>query len=235
MITKDKAPAIDAPFTFDPFTNQCDDKVFALTVEQMNVKVYNKLGMDYKMFKTIYEAANPLYTGDGVVTEVADAGEVTQTDLLKWTISQADMKLALAKTSDVGSLKAVVTYKPKAGYEDSYSDVTITLSTKVNAIAAVTIPASNKIAEYWDANKTYVRLNVVVPGTLTDDCAFAVDLDNTFEGNKPIITGATAYKYIFASKNVNRKEKGLSGTEYTLSVSDDGLTLKATAGAATQM
>lgn len=58
--------------------------------------------------------ANPLYTGDGVVTEVADAGEVTQTDLLKWTISQADMKLALAKTSDVGSLKAVVTYKPKA-------------------------------------------------------------------------------------------------------------------------
>ena len=31
---------------------------------------YNKLGMDYKMFKTIYEAANPLYTGDGVVTEV---------------------------------------------------------------------------------------------------------------------------------------------------------------------
>ena len=74
------------------------------------------------------------YTGDGVVTEVADAGEVTQTDLLKWTISQADMKLALAKTSDVGSLKAVVTYKPKAGYEDSYSDVTITLSTKVNAI-----------------------------------------------------------------------------------------------------
>ena len=55
MITKDKAPAIDAPFTFDPFTNQCDDKVFALTVEQMNVKVYNKLGMDYKMFKTIYE------------------------------------------------------------------------------------------------------------------------------------------------------------------------------------
>ena len=234
MITKDKAPAIDAPFTFDPFTNQCDDKVFALTVEQMNVKVYNKLGMDYKMFKTIYEAANPLYTGDGVVTEVADAGEVTQTDLLKWTISQADMKLALTKTSDVGSLKAVVTYKPKAGYEDSYSDVTITLSTKVNAIAAVTIPASNKIAEYWDANKTYVRLNVVVPGTLTDDCAFAVDLDNTFEGNKPIITGATAYKYIFASKNVNRKEKGLSGTEYTLSVSDDGLTLKATAGAATQ-
>lgn len=59
-------------------------------------------------------------------------------------------------------------------------------------------------------------------------------MDNTFEGNKPIITGATAYKYIFASKNVNRKEKGLSGTEYTLSVSDDGLTLKATAGAATQ-
>ena len=49
MITKDKAPAIDAPFTFDPFTNQCDDKVFALTVEQMNVKVYNKLGMDYKL------------------------------------------------------------------------------------------------------------------------------------------------------------------------------------------
>ena len=234
MITKDKAPAIDAPFTFDAFTNQCADKVFALTVEQMNVKVYNKLGMDYKMFKTIYEAADPLYTGEGVVTEVADAGEVTQTDLLKWTISQADMRLALQKSSDVGSLKAVVTYKPKAGYEDSYSDVTITLSTKVNAIAAVSIPASNKIAEYWDAEKTYVRLNVVVPGTLTDDCAFAVDLDNTFEGNKPIITGATAYKYIFASKNVNREEDGLSGTTYKLSVSDDGLTLKATAGGTTQ-
>ncbi len=233
-ITKDKAPAIDAPFTFEAFTNQCNVKEFALTVEQMNVKVYNKLGMDYKMFRTIYEAADPLCTGEGEVTEVADEGEITQTDLLKWSITQDDMETALAKTADVGSLKAVVTYKPKAGYEDSYNDVTITLSTKVNAIAPVTIPASNKIAEYWDANKTYVRLNVVVPGTQTDDCAFAVDLDNTFERNKPIITGATAYKYIFASKNVNREEQGLSGTEYTLSVSDNGLTLKATAGTVTQ-
>ena len=57
-------------------------------------------------------------------------------------------------------------------------------------------------------------------------------MDNTFEGNKPIITGATAYKYIFASKNVNRKEKGLSGTEYTVTTqfhlpdSMLGLTLK---------
>lgn len=233
QITKDKAPAVNEEFTFDAFTNQCDDKEFALSVEQVNVKVYNKLGMNYKMFKTIYEAATPFFTGDGIVKEIEDAGDVTQTDLLSWSISQNDMKAALAKTSDVGSLKAVATYKPKAGYEDSYSDVTITLTSKVNAISPVTIPASNKIAEYWDAEKKYVRLNVVVPGTLTNDCAFAVDLDNTFEGNEPIIKGATSYKYVFASKNV-REEMGLSTTKYKLSVSNDGSTLKATVGASTQ-
>ena len=53
-IVKDKIPAEEVEFDYPAFTNQCANKEFKLTVEQMNVKVYNKLGLDITQFNKEY-------------------------------------------------------------------------------------------------------------------------------------------------------------------------------------
>lgn len=225
-IVKDKIPAEEVEFDYPAFTNQCANKEFKLTVEQMNVKVYNKLGLDRTQFNkeyTIKEISTDNYgKGDGTVALVPDADPTTMTDLLTWTVTQKDMAAALAKD---GTLTTVVTYA--ANDPKSRGDVTITFTSKVNAIDAVTIPDNNKIKEYWDAYKEYVRLNVAVPDG-NNTCTFVVDLDNVFMGNKPAITGAENYKYVFAAKNTTRTDAvGLSGTKYTLTLNSDATSLYA--------
>ena len=228
-IVKDKIPAEEVEFDYPAFTNQCANKEFKLTVEQMNVKVYNKLGLDRTQFNKEYtikqvstvEGEANYGKGDGTVALVSDADPTTMTDLLTWTVTQADMAAALAKD---GTLTTVVTYA--ANDPKSRGDVTITFTSKVNAIDAVTIPDNNKIKEYWDANKEYVRLNVAVPDG-SNTCTFVVDLDNVFMGNKPAI-GSDKYKYVFAAKNITRTDAvGLSGTKYVLTLSDNAETLYA--------
>ena len=228
-IVKDKLIVDPIPFEFADFTNQCDVKEFKLTVEQMNVKVYNKLGMDRNQFNAAYTIkpignADPVNygQGSGVVNLEADDADPTMTDLLTWKIDQDDMAAALAED---GILKTVVTYISKD--PETRGDVTLEFTSKVNAIKAVTIPDNNKIAEYWDANKEYIRLNVAVPKAQTpDNCTFVVDLDNVFVGAKPEIAGAKTYSYIFSAEK-NKEAEGLSGTKYKLNVMDNGTKLYA--------
>ena len=225
-ITKGKTPALPVNFEFSAFTNQCDAKDFSLTVEQMNVKIYNALGLDRTQFNSLYTiktiSAGNYGQGDGTVALKADPAATTITDLLVWTVDQTDMNAALARTTNMGVLSTVVTYE--ANDPNSRGNVTVTFTTKVNPIASVTIPESSKILKYWDDKKEYIRLNVAVPDG-NNPCTFAVDLDNVFTGNKPTIAGVNTYKYVFDAVKNARKVKGISGTEYTLSVSADGTTL----------
>lgn len=230
-IVKEKISVDPIVFDFNVFTNQCSDKEFKLSVEQMNVKVYNKLGMNRNQFNAAYkikevEAGN-YGKGAGIVTLGADPTNPTMTDLLTWTIGQEDMKEGLAGKKASSLLTTSITYT--SNDPEERGDVTITFNSTVNAIKAVTIPADNKIAEYWDANKEYIRLNVAVPQTQSsDNCTFVVDLDNVFAGGKPKIDGVTAYRYIFDGDK-NKEAEGLSGKKYTLTVKSSGTQLYADA------
>lgn len=88
---------------------------------------------------------------------------------------------------------------------------------------------NKKIDEYWNDDYTDVEINVVVPGTMTNDCAFKVDMTGFYEGNTKNIElvglDAEKYKYLgeytyafeFSTKNDGRKVKDYDGNIYTLS------------------
>lgn len=235
-IVKGITPAITVPFDFGSFTNQCEDKDFTLTVEQMNVKIYNALGLNRTEFNALYTikqvnnlvGVNNYGNGNGVVSLKQDNTNPTVTDLLSWNVTQADMATALAL--DKGILTTTVVYEPIDG--TTRENVTVTFTVKVAPIAGVSI--NNKISEYWDPAFEYIRLNVAVPKTVGDDnsanCTFVVDLDNVWVGNKPNIKGVKNYHYIFADKNLegaNKEKHGVSGKVYTLSLENENLELYA--------
>lgn len=176
--------------------NAVDKKV---SVEFMNTKIYNKLGLSKDDFHAIYTIDVTNEDGVGTIEEIVD--EIAdETNIVKWTISDAELKAA--KDGDV--LEAKVVYSAK-GRED----VVITLKATVQHPEPATV--GDKIDEYWgNDGKDYVRLNVEVVDE-QHNCNFAT----------------LNYSFVFSDKNKDRKIKGLSGTEYTLSVSADGKTLYA--------
>ena len=200
--------------------NAVDKKV---SVEFMNTKIYNKLGLSKDDFHAIYTIDVTNEDGVGTIEEIVD--EIAdETNIVKWTISDAELKAA--KDGDV--LEAKVVYSAK-GRED----VVITLKATVQHPEPATV--GDKIDEYWgNDGKDYVRLNVEVVDE-QHNCNFATDLLNTFTGNKLTVKvdedftdfATLNYSFVFSDKNKDRKIKGLSGTEYTLSVSADGKTLYA--------
>lgn len=240
VIKKEKIDALNETYTFDPFALSCSAKINLLPVEFMNVNIYNALGLSKAEFEALYTLDTDntgnavLKTGDsGIVTERIDSDPNNETSVLQWTIPAAT-----AYTDADGKFTATITYKAKD--QDSRGNVTIQFATSVQKPSGY-IDNSNKIAEYWDASKTYVRLNVEALAS-TATCAFATDLDNAFVGNTITVSGVDtkftdftanklAYKYIFASDNNNKRVTDASGRVYVLSVSADGLTLFADAEA----
>lgn len=218
------------------FNLQCDPKSYTITYEDMNVNIYQKLGLTKADFHAIYELdvdANGYAVtkaGDYGVIEILDDNDPDrETVCLKWTVTSTDALDAIAKKD--GQLTATATYKPKN--DDSRGNVTITFSATVNAPSA-SFKADSKIAEYWYNNKSGIRINTVVPGVDPNNCAFVSDMDNVFVSNKPAfqlnntasedfaLTNIT-YKYIFASKNEGVEALGNDGVTYTLHVASETL------------
>lgn len=236
-IKKEGVGSLEEVCPFPNFELACGTKDNKVSVEFMNVKIYNALGLSKKEFhelytlKTLNNGNAVLATGDkGVVTEMVDSDPLNETNVLVWTLDQETE--VYPSTSD--DFTATVTYEPKDA--STRKNVVITLKAKVTRPSG-SISDANKITEYWDDTKTFVRLNVETPKTGAN-CNFVTNLDNAFVGNKITVSNVPAeyksfaadlltYKYIFAAKNNNREVLGNDGNKYILSVSADGFTLYA--------
>lgn len=237
-IIKEKTPAGSWTKDFSAFALQCAPKDLKATVEEMNVNIYNKLGLSKAEFDALYtlkkdvngnaELAN--VTDDGVVTEMVNSEGNKETTILKWTLTDLEV------LNDVdGKFTATVTYEPKDA--DSRGEFTVTFKANVEKPTAKF--DGKKIDEYWFENMNTIKVNTEIPGTLTDKCAFYSDYDNVFVGNMPkySVAGATlpvsadfaadhlGYHYEFTSANSSVVVAG-----YTLSASADGKDLWATKG-----
>ncbi|WP_321519643.1 hypothetical protein [uncultured Bacteroides sp.] len=217
---------------FASFKQDCNVHDLNVTVQQMNEKVYNAAKLSKEDFHALYHILPS--TGNGTVTEVANPGASTS-NILTWTLQEDE----IWNDAD-GAFAATVTYT--ANTAGSRPDVTINLLATVTR-PTITIANSELIANYWDANLTYSKLNVAVP-TLGDatsanctfvnnlNAAFTTNADQSLKLNIPSDYTAYAgmtYQYFFKSQVNTRPFAG-----YAISVSDDGKALNATKGGVTK-
>lgn len=222
---------------------QCAPKTYNLTFDEMNVSIYQKLGLTKEDFHAIYELKSSSSIGGqkvadlkageyGTVVELDDADPNVETVCLAWTVTDVDQLRAIAKD---GKMIATATYAPKN--DKSRADVTITFTATVKTPSA-SFDTGSKNTEYWYNDMNNIRMNTVVPGVSPNDCSFSVNVDNVFEGNKPSFKLNNEvsddfklinidYQYIFSAENKNVKVLGNDGKTYTLTVSADGKELYA--------
>lgn len=225
---------------------QCAPKTYNLTFDEMNVSIYQKLGLTKEDFHAIYalkssntnasgQKVADLKTGEyGTIVELNDSDPNVETVCLAWTVLDVDQLTAIDKD---GVMIATATYEPKN--DKSRANVTITFTATVKTPKA-SFDDGSKNADYWYNNMSNVRMNVETPGS-GHTCQFKVDVDNVFEGNAPsfkLVGGnetASAdfqldkinYQYIFSAENKDVKVLGNDGKTYTLTVSADGKELYA--------
>lgn len=243
MITRGDVAGTDYPKACGDLNLQCTPKTWNLTFDEMNVYIYQKLGLTKEDFHAIYElkstSTNPsgqkvatLKAGEyGEVVELNDADPNVETVCLAWTVTDVDQLNAIAKD---GQMIATATYQPKN--DKSRADVTITFTASVKSPSA-SFDTGSKNTEYWYNNMNNIRMNTVVPGVTPNDCSFSVNVDNVFEGNKPSFKlnntvsddfklANISYQYIFSAENNNVKVMGNDGKEYTLTVTANGKELR---------
>lgn len=227
---------------------QCAPKTYNLTFDEMNVSIYQKLGLTKEDFHAIYALKSStknssgqnvadLKAGEyGTIVELNDADPNVETVCLAWTVTDVDQLKAIDKD---GNMIATATYEPRN--DKSRANVTITFTATVKTPKA-SFDDGSKNADYWYNNMSNVRMNVQTPGK-EHNCEFKVDVDNVFEGNAPsfkLVGGnetASAdfqldkinYQYIFSAENKDVKALGNDGKTYTLTVSADGKELYADA------
>lgn len=227
---------------------QCAPKTYNLTFDEMNVSIYQKLGLTKEDFHAIYalKSSNTNASGQkvadlkageyGTIVELNDADPNVETVCLAWTVLDVDQLTAIDKD---GVMIATATYEPKN--DKSRADVTITFTATVKTPKA-SFDDGSKNVDYWYNNLNNVRMNVETPGS-DHTCQFKVDVNNVFEGNAPsfkLVGGnetASAdfqldkidYQYIFSAENKDVKVLGNDGKTYTLTVSADGKELYADA------
>lgn len=227
---------------FGSFNLQCDEKVNNITFDEMNVNIYQKLGLTKADFHAIYKLKTQNGTEEStdpaILANTTDKGEVTilpdddpnvETVCLQWDITPQEAQEAIANND--GKISATVTYEPRN--DESRGNVTITFNATVVGPSA-SFDSGSKIAEYWYNNMTGIRINTVTPGTLTDDCAFVSDMDNVFNGNKPTFKhnnssfnegdfalDQVTYRYAFDAANEGKEVLGNDGNTYVLHVANE--------------
>lgn len=236
--------------TFKYIQPTCDDINLLVTVKEMNVDIYNKVGMSKEVFHDSYTLGASV--GDGVIDEKIDVDGSTHTTLLRWTLSPSTVWM-----DTDGNFRVTATYEPKNSL--THAPFTVTFATTV---IKPHVSYNNKLTEYWHENMSYIEINPIVPQTMTNDCDIQANLDNVFIGNKPMFTAGydpvynvdkyenkstsfdvekvQGYKYYFDKTNVGRKVTGIDGQEYTLGVVNDingieNVFLIATLGVMTQI
>lgn len=213
----------------------CSDYVVQLTYTQMN-DVYAKAGLSKEEFHTIYKLVmdddtNVHNEGIGTVTTVEDPEQTTdtQTNIVKWTVKQAD---ALAEKDKDDKIYAIITYTSD---DKTRKDITITLEAVVDTPSGSV--DDNKIPQAWSSDKTYIKADVNEPVEVEEPVKdFTIDLLNVFEGRKVTLSGVDSKFTSFTADKLKTafhfgetaEVKTENGDVYTFTVSEDGLKLLAT-------
>lgn len=239
-------PAKDPiPLTVDEFKFVCrQDGASTTTVEQINVQLYNKLGMSKNEFHKAY----PVFTDCTHVK--ADVGTVEvkpETDaeggmtyLYTWTIKNEDLwKHAGEEVSNEIVFKNAAT--------NATDSVVVVLKSKIKGVKKTynvwktkgEVPAGENAhyyAEYWNTTKEYAKLNVQTPNeneTAANKCLFVSDLNAPFynkDGQLYLDESITNLQYFFCTgKDGVAAIKDINGTKVTFTVSANGLELHASA------
>ena len=239
-------PAKDPiPLTVDEFKFVCgQDGKSETTVEQINVQLYNKLGMSKNEFHKAY----PYFTDCAHVK--ADVGTVKakpeadaeggMTYLYTWTIKNEDLwKHAGEEVSNEIVFKNAAT--------NATDSVVVVLKSKIKGVKKTynvwktkgEVPAGENAhyyAEYWNATKEYAKLNVQTPNENETDaskCLFVSDLNAPFynkDGQLYLDESITNLQYFFCTGTDGVAAiKDINGTKVTFTVSADGLELHASA------
>ena len=239
-------PAKDPiPLTVDEFKFVCgQDGMSETTVEQINVQLYNKLGMSKNEFHKAY----PYFTDCAHVK--ADVGTVKakpeadaeggMTYLYTWTIKNEDLwKHAGEEVSNEIVFKNAAT--------NATDSVVVVLKSKIKGVKKTynvwktkgEVPAGENAhyyAEYWNATKEYAKLNVQTPNENETDaskCLFVSDLNAPFynkDGQLYLDESITNLQYFFCTGTDGVAAiKDINGTKVTFTVSADGLELHASA------
>ena len=239
-------PAKDPiPLTVDEFKFVCKKNgVSETTVEQINVQLYNKLGMSKNEFHKAY----PFFTdcthvkadvGTVKAKEETDA-EGGMTYLYTWTIENEDLwKHAGEEVSNEIVFKNAAT--------NATDSVVVVLKSKIKGVKKTynvwktkgEVPAGENAhyyAEYWNATKEYAKLNVQTPNENETDaskCLFVSDLNAPFynkDGQLYLDESITNLQYFFCTGTDGVAAiKDINGTKVTFTVSADGLELHASA------
>ena len=141
----------------------------------------------------------------GTVTEKKDAVPGTTTDVIEWKLEEKDLS-AIYKLSDhtktiwVRYVYSGVT--PTSEYEGIY--VPLTVKDVVKPVASV----SKKLMNYWFNGEDNAKINVKPPYANGSTIPWNTDINQVWEGNKPVFTLTPAtgfddatsggYKYYFA-------------------------------------
>ena len=239
-------PAKDPiPLTVDEFKFVCgQDGNSETTVEQINVQLYNKLGMSKNEFHKAY----PYFTDCAHVK--ADVGTVKakpeadaeggMTYLYTWTIKNEDLwKHAGEEVSNEIVFKNAAT--------NATDSVVVVLKSKIKGVKKTynvwktkgEVPAGENAhyyAEYWNATKEYAKLNVQTPNESETDankCLLVSDLNAPFynkDGQLYLDESITNLQYFFCTGTDGVAAiKDINGTKVTFTVSADGLELHASA------
>jgi len=160
----------------------------------------------------------------GTVTEKKDAVPGTTTDVIEWKLEEKDLS-AIYKLSDhtktiwVRYVYSGVT--PTSEYEGIY--VPLTVKDVVKPVASV----SKKLMNYWFNGEDNAKINVKPPYANGSTIPWNTDINQVWEGNKPVFTLTPAtgfddatsggYKYYFAPVQKTYK---INGVTYKLFVKE---------------
>ena len=230
--------------TIENFKYDCDDAAASKlsTVKDMNVQVYNEIGLSKEQFHATYPyfydyGANQTPADLGTCEETTDA-ETQATHVIKWTIS----KDALWENASKQLTHRVRYY---AGENQTGAYVELVLKATVEDIQkSYNVAKADFISNYWDADKTYTKFNVAVPSSTTDDdpthCTFVNDLNSPFttwaknstEGTPGVLKldkAVTGIEYFFCADDIKAITK-VGNIDVVFTTDADGTTLYATVG-----
>ncbi|WP_270610818.1 PL29 family lyase N-terminal domain-containing protein [Bacteroides intestinalis] len=218
-------------------------------VKDMNVQVYNEIGMSKDEFHTTYPhfydygaKSTDLVTKDlGACEETTDP-ETQATHVIKWTIA----KDVLWDNADKTLTHRVRYY---AGANQTGAYVELLLTTKVDDIKkAYNVEKADFISNYWNDTKTYTKFNVAVPSSTSDkdpnNCTFINDLNSPFttwpknstDGTPGVLKldkAVTGIQYFFCADDIKNIKK-IGTVDVAFTVINNGLTLRATVGGVTE-
>ncbi|MBO5380852.1 MAG: hypothetical protein J6A40_03940 [Bacteroides sp.] len=246
IVDTDEAPVeASIELAVPAFKYNCVDATQSVPVKEINVKIYNELGLSFEQFCAKYPNFEDEIDGEkGSVGKVERTsnyteGETELTDIVKWTVTADEMWNNAAK-----AISNRVRFFDAAG---NYVEFKLT-SSVADIQKVYNVTTADYISNYWNAEKTYTKYNVAVPSSTSDDdpanCVFVNNLNASFitwaknstDGTPGVLKldkAVTDIEYFFCKADVEKITK-IGDVAVKFTVSTDGLTLSATVNKVTE-